>query len=110
MARRPREVCLLRGVVAAVAAAAVVREALARMSWKVNRRAVVGTLSVCGALAAASFANLGRAQFVDHCGGPGYVHNYDMRVYYPVAKYFRELRFDGLYEASVAAFIADDPR
>ena len=105
-----REVSLVRGVAAAVAAVAVVREALAPERWEASRRAVVGTLGVCAALAAASFANLGRAQFVDHNHGrPGYVHNYDMRVYYPVAKYFRELRFDGLYEASVAAYIDDDP-
>ncbi len=106
----PREVSLVRGVVAAVAAVAVVREALAARHWRPDRRAVVGVLGVCAALAAASFANLGRAQFVDHeHGGPGYVHNFDMRVYYPVAKYFRELRFDGLYEASVAAYVDDDP-
>ena len=32
-----------------------------------------------------------------------------MRVYYPVAKYFDELRFDGLYFASVAAYVEDKP-
>ncbi len=40
---------------------------------------------------------------------PSFVHNFDMRVYYPVAKYFKELRFDGLYMASVAAYADDDP-
>src|SRR5262249_48658458 len=33
------------------------------------------------------------------------VHTFDMRVYYPVAKYFRELRFDGVYLASVQAYL-----
>jgi hypothetical protein len=106
----PREVSLVRGVVAAVAGVAVVREAFAPASWKANRRVVIGTLAVCGVLAAACFANLGTAQYVDHeHNAPGYVHNYDMRVYYPVAKYFNELSFDGLYDASVAAYIDDDP-
>ena len=80
----PREVSLLRGVVAAVAVVAVVREVFSPASWPANRRAVLGTLAVCGALAAACFANLGRAQFIDHANnGPGYVHNYDMRVAAP---------------------------
>ncbi len=106
----PREVSLVRGVVAAVAAVAVVREVFAPASWRSNRRAITGTLAVCGLLAAACFANLGRAQYTDHeHNAPGYVHNFDMRVYYPVAKYFKELRFDGLYDASVAAYAADDP-
>ncbi len=104
----PREVSLVRGVVAAVAAVAVVREVFSPASWRANRRAVIGTLAVCGVLAAACFANLGRAQFVDHeHDAPGYVHNFDMRVYYPVAKYFKELSFDGLYDASVAAYVDD---
>jgi hypothetical protein len=33
------------------------------------------------------------------------VHLYDMRVYFPVAKYFNELRFDGVYLASVKAYL-----
>jgi hypothetical protein len=31
------------------------------------------------------------------------LHHYDMRTYYPIAKYFPELRFDGVYAASVMA-------
>jgi hypothetical protein len=33
------------------------------------------------------------------------VHTFDMRHYFPTAKYFKELRFDGLYLASLAAYV-----
>ncbi len=37
------------------------------------------------------------------------VHTYDMRVYFPVAKYFEELRFDGLYLACLGAYLENHP-
>jgi hypothetical protein len=40
---------------------------------------------------------------------PTFLHDYDMRIYFPIAKYFPELRFDGVYAAS-AAVVAEDPR
>jgi len=56
----------------------------------------------------AAFFNLGHPQFRDHrTDEPCFVHNFDMRVYYPIAKYFKELRFDGLYLGSVAAYVDD---
>jgi len=49
-------------------------------------------------------------QFFDQAKGRRtLVHTWDMRHYYPVAKYFRELRFDGLYVASLAAYIDNTP-
>jgi hypothetical protein len=105
-----REISILRGTVGLVAAVTVLREGFSPRRYLSNVTAVVATLSVCASLALASFFNLGRAQYVDHkLGTPSFVHNFDMRVYYPVAKYFKELRFDGLYQASVAAYVDDDP-
>jgi hypothetical protein len=39
-----------------------------------------------------------------------FVHTFDTRVYFPVVKYFKELRFDGVYLASLAAFVEEAPR
>ncbi len=105
-----REIAILRGTVGLVAGVTVLREGFSPRRFLSNTTAVVATLSVCATLAVASFFNLGRPQYVDHkLGTPSFVHNFDMRVYYPVAKYFKELRFDGLYQASVAAYVDDDP-
>ncbi|MBK7583920.1 MAG: hypothetical protein IPI67_27460 [Myxococcales bacterium] len=104
-----REVALVRGVVAAVGALLVVREVFAPAKLLANRRVSVGVLGVCAALAIGAFYNLGHPQFHDYQNGrPGFVHNFDMRVYFPIAKYFKELRFDGLYLGSVAAYVDDD--
>jgi hypothetical protein len=99
------EVSLTRGVVAALAMAVVAREAFGPRRYPAHRGAQLITLSLAAAVSVLAFYNLGRAQFHDHRSGePSYVHNYDMRVYYPVAKYFDELRYDGLYLASVATY------
>ena len=104
-----REVALVRGVVAAVGALIVVRETFAPARLLANRRVTVGVFATCAALAIAAFYNLGHPQFHDYKNGrPGFVHNFDMRVYFPIAKYFKELRFDGLYLGSVAAYVDDD--
>ncbi|WP_437821447.1 hypothetical protein [Sorangium sp. So ce1078] len=105
-----REISLIRAAVAAVALAAVVREALAQRNHAPEPRVVVGVLGLTASMAIAAFYNLGQPQFWDHKHHrPSVIHNYDMRVYYPVAKYFHELRFDGLYLASVAALVDDVP-
>lgn len=104
------EISLIRAAAAAVALAAVVREALARRDHAPEPRVTVGVLGLTAAMAIATFYNLGQPQFWDHeHHRPSVIHNYDMRVYYPVAKYFHELRFDGLYLASVAALVDDVP-
>src|SRR5262249_36484658 len=47
---------------------------------------------------------LGTPQFHDAGARKAtWLHHYDMRTYFPIAKYFPELRFDGVYAASVLA-------
>ncbi|MBX3126527.1 MAG: hypothetical protein KF718_07405 [Polyangiaceae bacterium] len=105
-----REVAILRGMVALTAMLVVLREAFAPLRWKANAAATLSVLGICAVIAVACFFNLGRPQYIDHgLQKPSYVHNFDMRVYYPIAKYFKELRYDGLYMGSVAAYVDDDP-
>ena len=60
-------------------------------------------------LAFACFYNLGRPQFWHHGKQrPMFVHVTDMRIYQPFAKYFDELRYDGVYLASALAFAEDE--
>jgi hypothetical protein len=95
----------IRAAVAAVAAVCVVcvgtrADRVAR--WR--RMVPAAVLGACAVVAFASFFHFGRAQFYDHARRQAsFVHYLDMRVYFTVAKYFRELGFDGLYPASVAA-------
>ncbi|HSC87902.1 MAG TPA: hypothetical protein VLC09_11550 [Polyangiaceae bacterium] len=99
------EVSLTRASAAALGLVVVVREAFGPRKYPSHRWFDVGTLSLGAVLAVASFFNMGQPQFYDQLNRePSIVHNYDMRVYFPVAKYFRELRYDGLYLASVATY------
>ncbi len=92
----------VRLMVASLATAAVLLEPRARSAW------FVGVLAFCGAMAVVCFLNFGRPQFFDQGrGAPTFLHHYDMRTYWPIAKYFHELRFDGVYAASVAV-VADE--
>jgi len=91
----------LRAVAATLAALAVARELLPWPRAAAHPRVVLGVLSAAAALGLACFLNLGQPQFFDAGQGrPTYLHHYDMRTYYPIAKYFPELRFDGVYAAS----------
>ncbi|MBC7172730.1 MAG: hypothetical protein H5U40_09900, partial [Polyangiaceae bacterium] len=75
-----------------------------RERFPAHEGAVTSTLALSALVALLAFYNLGRPQFWNAGEGrPTFIHNHDMRVYYPVAKYFRELRFDGVYAASLAA-------
>lgn len=106
-----REVSVVRATAAIVAMAAVAREVFAFRRWFADRRAIVVVLAVSAFMAVAGFFNLGRPQFFNHrTEQPTYIHPFDMRVYYPVAKYFHELGFDGVYMASVAAYAEDSQR
>lgn len=97
----------IRAAVALVAAAAVIRDRLWRGRWPAHDGIIIGTLGITGAMAMWCFLNLGTPQFHDAGAGKGtWLHHYDMRTYYPIAKYFPELRFDGVYAASVLA-VAD---
>jgi len=99
---------MLRAVSAAVAAAAVLR-----LSWRpadVMPRFVTGTLAAMALLALTTFFNMWQPQFDDVDNHRmTWVHTWDMRVYFPSAKYFDELGFDGLYLASVEAYLEDAP-
>ncbi|MCL2824138.1 MAG: discoidin domain-containing protein [Polyangiaceae bacterium] len=101
---------MARAIAAGIAILAIGREIIAPIKWPASRAVTIGTFALAGALAFASFYNLGRLQFADHeNNNRTFVHTFDMRVYYPAAKYFKELRFDGLYKASTAAYMADVP-
>jgi hypothetical protein len=104
-----REVSLVRGMVAAVGAVAVLRELISSGKLAAERRAVLAVLGVCGVLAFAAFYNLGQPQFYSVVNGRWtYAHHLDLRQYYPTAKYFGELGYRRLYEADVAAYLEDN--
>ena len=104
-----REVALVRGVAAGIALLVILREVVLPKRYPASRAVGVATLAVAGVGAFIAFFNLFHPQFHDAKNNqPLFVHNFDMRVYYPVAKYFNELRFDGLYMASVAALVDDE--
>jgi hypothetical protein len=102
------EIALIRATTAGVAALAVWGSVFLVPRFRPAQSAMLGVLSMCAVAAVATFFNLGRPQFVDRSTGRlSFIHHYDMRVYFPVAKYFDELGFEGVYLASVAAY-ADD--
>jgi hypothetical protein len=104
----PLDVSLVRATTAGVAALSVWASIFLTPRLRPARGPVLGVLGLCAVLGVAAFFNLGRSQFVDRSTGePSFIHAYDMRVYFPIAKYFDELGFDGTYLASVAAY-ADD--
>ncbi len=104
-----REVSAARACAAAITLLALLR------GWERVRRApphhptLIGACAVGALLAFACFYNLGRPQFWHHGKQrPMFVHVADMRIYQPFAKYFDELRFDGVYLASVLAYAEDE--
>ncbi|MES1157633.1 MAG: hypothetical protein ABUL67_00910 [Haliangium ochraceum] len=100
-----REVALVRAASAAVALAAALRYALPGRRWPAHKAAVTVALAAAAAAAFLAFYNLGHPQFLDHeHGRPEFVHTNDLRVYQPFAKYFKELQYDGVYEASILAY------
>lgn len=106
-----REQTLLRAVVAAIAGAMLLADHfLIAKEEERDKRFTTAVLAACAVLAVASYYHLGMPQFRDEAKDrPTLVHPWDMRVYFPIAKYFDELRFDGLYLASVAAYIDNNP-
>ena len=100
-----QEVSLVRGIVATVAAAALLRETFGPLRFPAERRIVYATLGLCGVVGVLAFYNLGNPQFWHSSRGSWtFVHHLDLRQYYPTAKYFKELGYRGLYEADVAAY------
>ncbi len=104
----PDTLDFIRGVVAASALLAILRTIPFRRVSPAANSLVTGILTVCAALAVLCFLNFGRPQFHDAGrGAPTFLHHYDMRTYFPIAKYFPELRFDGVYAASAAVVIEE---
>jgi hypothetical protein len=94
----------LRAVVALMAACAIGRLLLFEHAHPADNVTVNAVLWVTAGLAVFCFLNVGRPQFFDvgkH--QPTFLHHYDMRTYFPIARDFQQLRFDGVYAASVAA-------
>jgi len=105
-----REVALVRAVAAALALMALARQVVPGLRFPARLGAIKATCAVAALLAVAAFYNLGHPQFWNHAArGPEFVHLPDMRIYQPFAKYFDELRYDGVYVASVLA-VAEDER
>ena len=100
----------LRALVAGLAALVVIKEAFLSKRWEPHRAVSLATLGFCAFTAFGTYYHFGMPQFFDQAKGRRtLVHTWDMRHYYPVAKYFPELRFDGLYLASLAAYIDNTP-
>ncbi len=100
----------LRALAATLAALVVIKEAFLWKRWAPHRAVSLATLAFCAVTAFGTYYHFGMPQFFDQAKGRRtLVHTWDMRHYYPVAKYFRELRFDGLYLASLAAYIDNTP-
>ena len=105
-----REVSLVRGTVAIVALAALLREAWSPKRYPAHRGVVLSVLAFCGLVGFLAFYNLGHPQFQDrNRGEPTYVHHLDLRQYYGTAKYFDEIGYRALYEADIAAYLEDHP-
>jgi hypothetical protein len=105
-----REVCLIRGVLGAVAALVVAREVFGPRRFPVRREVVIGTLALTGVLGVLAFYNMGQPQFYSRAKSEWtFAHYLDHRQYYTTAKYFRELGYRGIYEADVATYLEDFP-
>ncbi len=60
--------------------------------------------SALALLAVCNYLQWGNAEFRTPDGAPSWPHLYDLRNYYPAAKYFKELGYEGVYDASLGAF------
>jgi hypothetical protein len=104
---QPNVINVARAVSASVACAAVLRLGFRPKSARPSM--LTGLLAGMAILSIASFYNFGHPQFYDvSARRPSYVHTWDMRVYFPAAKYFDELGYEGVYLASVEAFAEDE--
>jgi len=97
-----------RATVALSALALIVRTVVRR--YRTTHGYLRAGLVLCGVASLACFYNFFAPQFEYVAKDrKTYVHTWDMRVYYPIAKYFDALGFDGLYFASVAAYRSHGP-
>ncbi len=98
---------LSRAVAATVACAAVLRAGLRPRA--ASQPMLTGLLAAMAVLSIVTFYDFGYPQFHDTADRePSYVHTWDLRVYFPAAKYFEELGYDGVYLASVKAYADEE--
>ncbi|MES1209039.1 MAG: discoidin domain-containing protein, partial [Pseudomonadota bacterium] len=101
---------IIRAVVAAITITILLREWMAPDRYPVNKRATAAALILLSIVSVGCYYHFGMPQFRDEAKGrTTLVHPWDMRNYFPVAKYFNELRFDGVYLGSVAAHLDNHP-
>jgi hypothetical protein len=100
----------IRAVVAAITATILLREWLWPDRYPVHKRATAAALVFLSVVSVGCYYHFGMPQFRDEAKDrTTLVHPWDMRNYFPVAKYFDELRYDGLYLGSVAAHLDNHP-
>jgi len=100
----------IRATVAAIAAVILLREWLAPERYPSSKRLTAAALAFLSIVSVGCYYHFGMPQFRDEAKGRiSLVHPWDMRNYFPVAKYFNELHFDGVYLASVAAHLENHP-
>jgi hypothetical protein len=103
----PAVINLSRAIAASVACAVVLK--LGTQRRHEHTKLLTSLLGAMALLALASFYNFGHPQFYDSAkGAQTYVHGWDMRVYFPAAKYFDELGYDGVYLASLKAYSEEE--
>jgi len=104
-----REVSFARASAAAIVLLALLRGWERARAAPPHRQTVVAACAFGALLAFACFFNMGRPQ-AWHAGErrPMFVHAGDMRIYQPFVKYFDELRYDGIYLASLLAYAEDE--
>lgn len=95
---------LIRASVAALAGALAAREFLLGKLDRVGARVAAAVLALLSMLALGCYYHFGAPQgWHAKEARRTYVHTHDLRHYFPLAKYFPELGFDGLYAASFLA-------
>jgi hypothetical protein len=100
------EESLVRAVVALLAGVLVIKETFLPAQAAPRPAVARGTLAALALLGLGCYYHFGSAQFMDVAKGRlSVVHTWDMRNYFPTAKYFKELRYDGVYLASLAAYV-----
>ncbi|HJX66201.1 MAG TPA: discoidin domain-containing protein [Polyangia bacterium] len=100
----------LRALLAVLVGLLALKEAFFKQDSAPHRKVVLGTLAFCAVAAFATYWHFGTLQFFDDAKGRNtLVHTAAMHDDFPTAKYFRELRFDGLNVASLAAYSDNTP-
>jgi hypothetical protein len=100
----------LRALLAVLVGLLALKEAFFKEDAAPHRRVVLGTLAFCAVAAFAIYWHFGTLQFFDDAKGRNtLVNTAAMRDDFPTAKYFRELRFDGLNVAALAAYADNTP-